>query len=427
MGLALALAGVFGTVPVAAALPGRWWRGAALALAPAAVFVYLLTLLERAKDGDPLTWSIEWVPALGIALAFRADGLALLFGLLIAGIGALVLVYAEAYMAGKAGAGRLEATLLAFMGAMLGVVFADDVVTLFVAWELTSITSFLLISFEQEKLKARKAAVQALLVTGAGGLALLAGLVALGQAAGTYRISEMRPEAVAASSLATGAMVLVLLGAFTKSAQVPFHFWLPIVYTGAVPAVAGRPRKDRPGHPAGARLLDLGGHVAGRERRRLAEEELLHVASHELLRLLLPGQQPILVEDHLHPLFPERPRLGRDVVVDPLPELAGPGSFRQPGHEAAELHALDHPATRLLAGRDPVVVRRSHEGIVARGRAPADRIGRARRGGEAASGSWRVIRRGRVAMRPLQSRAAPFWRPGRRPRRRPFSPNRSQP
>ena len=114
MGLALALAGVFGTVPVAAALPGRWWRGAALACVPAAVFVYLLTLMERARDGDPLTWSIEWVPALGISLAFRADGLALLFGLLIAGIGALVLVYAEAYMAGKAAAGRLEAFREAF-------------------------------------------------------------------------------------------------------------------------------------------------------------------------------------------------------------------------------------------------------------------------------------------------------------------------
>lgn len=238
MGLALTLAGVFGTVPVAAALPGRWWRGAALALVPAGVFVYLLTLLERARDGDPLTWSVEWVPALGIALAFRADGLALLFGLLIAGIGALVLVYAEAYMAGKAGAGRLEAMLLAFMGAMLGVVFADDVVTLFVAWELTSITSFLLISFEQEKLKARKAAVQALLVTGAGGLALLAGLVVLGQAAGTYRISEMQAEAVAASSLANGAMVLVLLGAFTKSAQVPFHFWLPGAMAAPTPVSA---------------------------------------------------------------------------------------------------------------------------------------------------------------------------------------------
>jgi multicomponent Na+:H+ antiporter subunit A len=232
------LAAVFSAVPVALALPARRWRGLALAAVPAGAFLWLLTLLERAAAGEPLTWSARWVPSLGIELALRADGLALLFGLLITGIGALVLVYAEAYMAGKPGAGRLEAMLLAFMGAMLGVVFADDVVTLFCAWELTSVTSFLLISFEQEKLKARKAAVQALLVTGAGGLALLAGLVVLGAAAGTYRISEMSAEAIAASGLANGALVLVLIGAFTKSAQVPFHFWLPGAMAAPTPVSA---------------------------------------------------------------------------------------------------------------------------------------------------------------------------------------------
>ncbi|GIW18424.1 MAG: Na(+)/H(+) antiporter subunit A [Tepidiforma sp.] len=238
MGLVVAIAAVFLAVPLALLLPARRWRGLLLAAVPAGVFAYFVSLLDRAAEGRPLTWSAEWFPSLGVELALRADGLALLFGLLIAGIGAFILVYAEAYMAGKPGAGRLEATLLAFMGAMLGVVFADDVITLFVAWELTSVTSFLLISFEQEKLKARKAAVQALLVTGAGGLALLAGLVVLGQAAGTYRISAMSAEAVAGSSLATGALVLVLLGAFTKSAQVPFHFWLPGAMAAPTPVSA---------------------------------------------------------------------------------------------------------------------------------------------------------------------------------------------
>lgn len=238
MGLALGLAVVIAAVPLALVFPARRWRGLALAAVPAAVFVYLASLLERAREGEPATWAVEWFPSLGVELALRADGLSLLFGLLITGIGALVLVYAEAYMEKKPGAGRLEATLLAFMAAMLGVVLADDVITLFVAWELTSITSFLLISFEQEKLKARKAAVQALLVTGAGGLALLAGLVVLGQAAGSYRISAMEAEVVAASGLASGALVLVLLGAFTKSAQVPFHFWLPGAMAAPTPVSA---------------------------------------------------------------------------------------------------------------------------------------------------------------------------------------------
>uniref|UniRef100_UPI002ADE7DBC proton-conducting transporter transmembrane domain-containing protein n=1 Tax=Tepidiforma sp. TaxID=2682230 RepID=UPI002ADE7DBC len=240
MELLLIVAGAAMASPLALALPARRWRGALLALAPAGMFAWLWTLADRAAAEEPAEWSAEWVPSLGIALAFRADGLSLLFGLLITGIGALVLVYAEAYMAGKPGAGRLQATLLAFMAAMLGVVFADDAVTLFAAWELTSVTSFLLISFEGEKLKARKAAVQALLVTGAGGLALLAGLILLGQVAGTYRLSEMAAAGgvIRADGLYHGALLLVLAGAFTKSAQVPFHFWLPGAMAAPTPVSA---------------------------------------------------------------------------------------------------------------------------------------------------------------------------------------------
>lgn len=154
--------------PLALMLPDRRWRGLLLAVAPAAMFAYLLTLTGRTAAGEVVEWSTPWMPSLGIELAFRGDGLSLLFGLLITGIGALVLVYAEAYMAGKRRVGQLHALLLVFMAAMLGVVFADDVVTLFVAWELTSLASFFLISFEGEEAKARKAATQALLVTGAG-------------------------------------------------------------------------------------------------------------------------------------------------------------------------------------------------------------------------------------------------------------------
>lgn len=238
MALVVIFGAVFAAVSLALALPARRWRGLALAAVPAGAFGWLLVLLDGVAGGEPVTWSARWVPSLGVELALRADGLALLFGLAITGVGALVLVYAEAYMEGKPGAGRLEAMLLAFMGAMLGVVFADDVITLFCAWELTSVTSFLLIAFEQEKAKARKAAVQALLVTGMGGLALLAGLVVLGEIAGTYRISVMSAEAIGRSSLAHWALALVLVGAFTKSAQVPFHFWLPGAMAAPTPVSA---------------------------------------------------------------------------------------------------------------------------------------------------------------------------------------------
>jgi multicomponent Na+:H+ antiporter subunit A len=144
------------------------------------------------------------VPDLGIELSLRADGLALLFALAITGIGALVFLYAGTYLAGDARLGRLLALLLAFMSSMVGLVLADDAITLFVFWEATSITSYLLIGFDHADEKSRKSALQALLVTGGGGLALLAGLVLIGVATGTYRISEWPAHAglLAASPLA---------------------------------------------------------------------------------------------------------------------------------------------------------------------------------------------------------------------------------
>ena len=141
------------------------------------------------EPGATWTEALPWIPDLGIALAFRLDGLSVTFGLLISGMGALVLLYAGAYMRTDPRLGRLCGLLLLFLGAMLGVVFSDDVFVLFVFWELTSIASYLLIGFKHDKQEARDAARQALLVTGAGGLALLAGLVLLTIAASQTGVS----------------------------------------------------------------------------------------------------------------------------------------------------------------------------------------------------------------------------------------------
>ncbi|MGG5890676.1 hydrogen gas-evolving membrane-bound hydrogenase subunit E [Falsiroseomonas sp. HC035] len=190
--------------------------------------------------GDPVSANFWAVPSLGIAGGLRLDGLAALFALLITGIGALVLLYAGRYLEGDARLTRLVVLLLIFMVAMLGSVTADDVITLFIFWELTSLASFFLVAYDHEKPGARKAAMQALLITGGGGLALLAGLVLVGIAAGTTSISGIivAREAVLAHPLAVPAMLLLVLGAFTKSAQFPFHFWLPNAMAAPTPVSA---------------------------------------------------------------------------------------------------------------------------------------------------------------------------------------------
>jgi multicomponent Na+:H+ antiporter subunit A len=211
-----------------------------LALVPGALTVYFLFLMPLAAAGDALEATFTWVPVLGIDLALRADGLSLIFALLISGIGMLVVIYAGGYLKGDAHLNRFYAWLLAFMAAMLGVVLSDNLLLLYVFWELTTLTSFLLIGYESEREQARAAALQALLVTGAGGLALLGGLILLGQAAGTYQLSAIlaQGDAVRASGLYPAILVLVLLGAFAKSAQFPFHFWLPNAMEAPTPVSA---------------------------------------------------------------------------------------------------------------------------------------------------------------------------------------------
>jgi multicomponent Na+:H+ antiporter subunit A len=233
-GFAMALAAPF--LPIWSSRPGRWLA----ASVPAASFVYFLMLVPRIGDGEVVTFSRDWAPTLGIAFALRVDGLSLLMALLVSGMGALVVLYAGAYFQGKPGLGRFMAYLFGFMASMLGLVLAADLITLFVFWELTSITSFLLISFETEKAEARKAATQALLVTGGGGLALLGGFALIGIEAGTYDIAEITAGGgvLAGSPRYLPILALVLAGAFTKSAQFPFHFWLPGAMAAPTPVSA---------------------------------------------------------------------------------------------------------------------------------------------------------------------------------------------
>jgi multicomponent Na+:H+ antiporter subunit A len=211
-----------------------------LALLPLALTVYFASFLGVVASGESVRARYDWAPSLGVSLSFTLDGLSLLFALLISGVGALILVYAGGYLTGHPQLGRLYAFLLMFMASMLGLVLSDNLLALFVFWELTSISSYLLIGFEHQRGKARAAALQALLVTGGGGLALLAGLLLLGQAGGSLELSTLlgRGEQLRAHPLYLPALLLILLGAFTKSAQFPFHFWLPGAMEAPTPVSA---------------------------------------------------------------------------------------------------------------------------------------------------------------------------------------------
>jgi multicomponent Na+:H+ antiporter subunit A len=214
--------------PVLARLAGRR-AGVLLAVVPGLLCANFARFVEPIAAGQAFEEAWPWVPALGVRLAFRLDGLALLFALLVTGIGALVLVYGASYLKGDVRLPRFFAAMLFFMAAMLGLVLADDALALFVFWELTGVSSYLLIGFDHEQEQARRAALQALFVTGGGGLALLVGLLLIGQIAGTLQLSALAAQAAAIQAHAyyLPALLLVLLGAFTKSAQFPFHFWLP--------------------------------------------------------------------------------------------------------------------------------------------------------------------------------------------------------
>ncbi len=190
--------------------------------------------------GELLIERREWIPAIGLSLAFRLDGLGLLFAQLILGIGLLVVFYARYYLSAAEGGPRLYAFLLLFMGAMLGLVLSENLLQMALFWELTSLASFLLIGFRRDEAEARQGARLALFVTAGGGLALLAAIILMGQVVGSYELTDflLSGQAIKEHSLYPAILTLFLLGVATKSAQFPFHFWLPHAMAAPTPVSA---------------------------------------------------------------------------------------------------------------------------------------------------------------------------------------------
>lgn len=208
------------------------------AVAPASMLLWTGAQISSVLDGDVVEQRVAWVPGLGLALDLRLDAFAMVMIGLVSGIGLLVCVYAVGYFS-HAGPGtpRLAGLMTVFAGSMLGVVTADHIFALFVFWELTSVTSYLLIGNDDKDPRARGAALQAFLITGAGGLCLLAGFLLIAADTGTFRLSEMVAEPLSTTSGRVG-LLLVLVGAFTKSAQIPFAGWLPNAMVAPTPISA---------------------------------------------------------------------------------------------------------------------------------------------------------------------------------------------
>jgi multicomponent K+:H+ antiporter subunit A len=234
----LLILGAIGTLTFA-----RWGRSvcaAITALFPASVLAIIVLRTSRIFGGDVLRYDANWVPTLGLNIAFRLDGLSFLFSTLILGIGLLVILYARYYLSDSDRIGRFYSYLLIFMASMVGVVLANNLLLIWFFWELTSISSFLLIGYWHHREDARKGARMALAVTGAGGLALLGGFVLLGQTIGSYNLDQVLSsgEMIRHSGQYPIILALLLLGAFTKSAQFPFHFWLPHAMAAPTPVSA---------------------------------------------------------------------------------------------------------------------------------------------------------------------------------------------
>ena len=227
---------VVALLPASSRRTAAWLSGAVALIGLALV----LALAPAVFAGEVPSWVKPWVPALGLNFGFRLDGLAWLFALLIVGIGALIVLYAAWYLDPADPGPRFFSFLLLFMGAMLGVVLAENLVLMVVFWELTSLSSFLLIGYWRDKSEAREGARMALAITAAGGLCLLAGALLLGHIAGGYSLDTVLAagDRIRGHELYTTALILVLLGAFTKSAQFPFHFWLPHAMAAPTPVSA---------------------------------------------------------------------------------------------------------------------------------------------------------------------------------------------
>ncbi|ASN04850.1 Na+/H+ antiporter subunit A [Virgibacillus necropolis] len=209
-------------------------------LVPATLFILLTSYIPQMANGKTLLFTMNWIPSYDINFTFYLDGLSIIFGLIITGIGALVTLYSIYYLSTNEALGRFYTYLLMFMASMLGVVFSDNMMVLYVFWELTSISSFLLIAFWYQRKKSRQGAQKAMLITITGGMSMLAGFLMLYGISGTFSIREIVSEIALYSDhdLFLPAMLLILLGAFTKSAQFPFHIWLPDAMEAPTPVSA---------------------------------------------------------------------------------------------------------------------------------------------------------------------------------------------
>ncbi|MEO3821838.1 Na+/H+ antiporter subunit A [Plantactinospora sp. B24E8] len=231
----------FGAASVAPVLVRCWGRRACypLALAPAAALGWAVGHTARVTDGGAVVETYPWVPGLGLDLALRVTTLSWLMVVLVGGIGALVLVYCAGYFdADEPGLGRFVAIFVCFVGAMLGVVVADNLLLLYVFWELTSVCSYLLIGQHPEQAASRRAATQALIVTTLGGLAMLVGFILVGEHAGTYRWSEIEARPPSGGAYLVVAVLLIVAGVVTKSALFPASFWLPAAMAAPTPVSA---------------------------------------------------------------------------------------------------------------------------------------------------------------------------------------------
>ncbi|WP_241233471.1 monovalent cation/H+ antiporter subunit A [Altericroceibacterium xinjiangense] len=228
---------------LAVSLAARWTRTAQAIIAGGFTLAAVLLLVSKAPavlGGQVIGSRLEWIPALGLNVEYFLDPLGLMFAGLILGIGLLIIIYATFYLSAADCSARFLAFLMLFMGAMLGIVISDNILLLLVFWEMTSLSSFLLIGFWRHLPEGRQGARMALAVTGGGGLALIAGMLVLGNIAGSYQLTEIliAREAIQTSPLYPVALVLILIGCFTKSAQFPFHFWLPQAMAAPTPVSA---------------------------------------------------------------------------------------------------------------------------------------------------------------------------------------------
>jgi multicomponent K+:H+ antiporter subunit A len=231
---------------VGALLPGLMIRAGrnvcaiTTAVPTLAALTMLLILAPAVLRGEVVQAEIEWLPQLGLSAAFFLDGLGLLFAGMILGVGSLIILYARFYLSGEDPMGQFYTYLLLFQGAMLGIVLSDNILLLLIFWELTSLSSFLLIGYWKHLPEGRQGARMALAVTGAGGLAMIGGMLILGNIVGSYNLTDILQagDVIKASEWYLPALILILLGAFTKSAQFPFHFWLPHAMAAPTPVSA---------------------------------------------------------------------------------------------------------------------------------------------------------------------------------------------